>query len=66
MIKQFFYCDLCSDMATEPMGRDLIGLHWTASIAGWEQRPPRDVQRHICHKCLTSLKAIEPEAARDE
>lgn len=57
-------CDLCRDTYRLDEGK-LIGLHWSDWPAkGWTEKPAREVERHICCACLTSLQAFTPRCGQ--
>lgn len=72
MITRTYSCDLCRD--TKPID-ELIGLYWSdcrpggirrPASKGWERRPARDVERHICGVCAENIAAMIHPAASQE
>ena len=57
-IDRTYRCDLCHDMH-EP-GK-LRGLFWRTTASGSElvEKPSREVEHHVCPKCLTGLRNFE-------
>ncbi len=51
-----YFCNLCRDK--KELG-DLIGLHWAAFPAGWEEKAPQHTENHICKSCLSTLQAMK-------
>jgi len=62
-VNRQYSCDLCRERAVlDPVfgGDYLIGLHWEANTRLVEASDWRQVERHICPKCLTALQAFTP------
>ena len=59
-VKREYRCDLCGESPKTMIGDpDLIGMKWDGRGIVVEA-PWRDVERHICAKCLSSLQAFKP------
>jgi len=57
-IQKNYICNLCKD---KYLPEELIGLYSKANIQGhiWVEKPARDVENHLCFKCLASIQALE-------
>lgn len=53
MIERTYLCDLCRDK--RPVDK-LVGLSWVG--VGWKEVSPRETERHLCFKCLSSIQGI--------
>lgn len=60
-IKRTYFCNLCAEnVPLDPIaGRVLVGLYWEAN-SKLVERAPRDVEHHICNKCLSALQKFKP------
>lgn len=55
-VTRSYSCNLCRE-TFDP--QKLVGLYWKAWPTGWEEKPPRETENHICETCLSSLQAIK-------
>lgn len=59
VVKREYRCDLCGERPQSPLGDPrLIGIRWE-SRGVMVEAPYRDVERHICAACLSSLQTFE-------
>jgi hypothetical protein len=65
-IDRMYRCDLCgASVPKELLDQVLYGIYWVDfPVHGWEKRPARECEHHICHTCLISLKAWTLEAVQ--
>lgn len=56
-VTRIYYCDLCGANGN---AETLRGLYWEAQATKEKlvERPFRDVEHHICQKCLKDLKCF--------
>ena len=56
-VTRTYYCDLCGANGN---GEPLRGIYWEQQDTKERivQRPWRDVEHHICEKCLADLKRL--------
>jgi hypothetical protein len=57
-VDRTYRCDLCHD--THDPNR-LRGLYWQATVTGHVlvEKPGREVEHHICNRCLEALHAFK-------
>jgi len=55
-ITRTYFCNLCREKKEV---ENLIGLHWNAFPHGWEEKPARETENHICKSCMSTLQAME-------
>lgn len=60
-ITRTYSCNLCRD-TKDPSA--LVGLYWKDFPKGWEQKPARETENHICTTCLSSLQAFAPRCGQ--
>lgn len=59
-VKREYRCDLCGGTPRNMIGDPaLIGMRWESGDVIVEA-PWREVERHLCAKCLSSLQAFRP------
>lgn len=56
-VTRIYYCDLCNANGN---GEPLRGLYWKREVTRecLVERPMREVEHHICEKCLADLKTF--------
>lgn len=62
-VTRTYYCNLCGANGN---GEPLRGIYWhqAATKEVLAQKPYREVEHHICEKCLAGLKRLlEPQDA---
>lgn len=57
MVEKKYLCNLCEERFGVNDTR-IKGLHYLGSNYGWEEKPARDCETHICTVCLNSLKPL--------
>jgi hypothetical protein len=60
-VQKTYRCDLCGD----PLKLDglaesdrAIGIYWKSWPKGWEMRSAREVEKHLCPACVSSIQAM--------
>ena len=62
-IEKKYSCNLCRDpLYTEP-GTPLlqrpIGIWWQSWPKGWQEKPWRETESHLCANCIASIQAMQ-------
>jgi hypothetical protein len=62
-VDRTYRCDLCRDvLSLEHMssGRRAVGIYWQdwPKPSGWLVKPAREVERHLCVRCVSSIQAM--------
>jgi len=54
-VERIYRCNLCRELRRLDEN-DLVGLYW--SDRKWTEKPAKEVENHICMRCLSSLQAL--------
>jgi len=60
-VDKTYRCDLCGDTLSldhASGGRRAIGIYWNVWPKGWLVKPAREVERHLCVHCMSSIQAM--------
>lgn len=62
-VTRTYYCDLCGANGN---GEPLRGLYWTQAVTkeNLVEKPWREVEHHICEKCLADLKTFDAHSSQ--
>ena len=64
-VNRTYQCNLCHDQH-DVNGDELIGIYWTPQAPDWKEhiisKPVREVEHHICRRCLMDLTKIAVRA----
>ena len=58
-VKRTYYCDLCGANGD---GEPLRGIYWQQQSTREQlvEKPWREVEHHVCEKCLKGLRELKP------
>lgn len=60
-VERNYKCDLCGNrVRLDPSaeGDRAIGIYWNTWPKGWLIKPAREVERHLCPICISSIQAM--------
>jgi hypothetical protein len=57
-VDRTYRCDLCRDplVMNDYAENRAIGIYWKGF--SWEPRPAREVEHHLCPRCISSIQAF--------
>lgn len=62
MIDKTYRCNLCRDMLPPKdhgFGIKGIGIWWGENPGRWMERPYREVENHLCFRCVVSIQSLK-------